>query len=112
MPQRFFYNSPAFTRTSPVKDKDPTAKGQGAKIKTRILLILTSDTVQHSPPPSPSRRKAPLLPKLDTARTCLREEIAQKTKVKADNFLVANKDYFLPLLPERNYIQDLLYVPL
>ncbi|PVH92788.1 hypothetical protein DM02DRAFT_619713 [Periconia macrospinosa] len=77
-------------------------------LRNRKSDILASDTVQHPPPPSPSRRKTPLLPKLDTARTRLREEIAQKTKVKADNFLVANKDYFLPLLPERNYISRLV----
>jgi len=42
-----------------------------------------------------------------TARSRLREEIASITRVKQDGFLLAHKDFFLPLLPEKNYIQKL-----
>ncbi|CAI6342104.1 unnamed protein product [Periconia digitata] len=69
--------------------------------------ILESDTVSRSPPTAGNRK--PRLPrKLDTARARLRDDIAQKTKVKADDFLTLNKDFFLPLLPQHNYITRLI----
>ncbi|KAH7089254.1 SNF2 family N-terminal domain-containing protein [Paraphoma chrysanthemicola] len=73
--------------------------------RDRKTRILESDTMP-SPPPA-SRRKAPPPKKLDTARNRLRDDIAHKSKVKANNFLVANKDYFLPLLPKNNHISKL-----
>ncbi|KAF1965362.1 hypothetical protein BU23DRAFT_546162 [Bimuria novae-zelandiae CBS 107.79] len=71
--------------------------------------ILASDTVYYPPTP-PSKRKsaAPSPRKLDTARKRLRGEIAQKTQAKANGFLVANKDLFLPLLPKNNYVSKLV----
>lgn len=72
--------------------------------RDRKTRILESDTM---PEPTTSRRKAPP-PKLDTARNRLRDAIAQKSKAKAKNFLVANKDYFLPLLPEKNHVTKLV----
>jgi SWI/SNF-related matrix-associated actin-dependent regulator of chromatin subfamily A member 5 len=71
--------------------------------RDRKTRILESDTL----PSPPSRRRLPAK-KLDTARNRLREEIAQKTKAKANNFLVAHKDYFLPLLPPTNHVSKLL----
>ena len=65
--------------------------------RDRKSTIIESDTL---PTPSPPRRKAAQPPKLNTARTRLRDDIAKKTKAKAENFLVANKDFFLPLLPK------------
>jgi SWI/SNF-related matrix-associated actin-dependent regulator of chromatin subfamily A member 5 len=69
--------------------------------------ILESDTVQ-SQPPTPAKQKAPSRMKMDTARVRLRDEIAQQSKAKANNFLVANKHAFLPLLPHNNYISKLV----
>ncbi|KAF2032487.1 hypothetical protein EK21DRAFT_60785 [Setomelanomma holmii] len=74
--------------------------------RDRKTRILESDTMP-SPPPA-SRRKAPPPKKLDSARNRLRDGIAHKSKVKANNFLVANKDYFLPLLPPNNQISKLV----
>ncbi|KAF1924261.1 ISWI chromatin-remodeling complex ATPase ISW2 [Didymella exigua CBS 183.55] len=74
----------------------------------RHTRVLESDTVpvqKHAPSP---RRKAAQPPKLDTTRARLRDEIARKSKAKANNFLVANKDYFLPLLPPNNYVSKLV----
>jgi SWI/SNF-related matrix-associated actin-dependent regulator of chromatin subfamily A member 5 len=71
--------------------------------RDRKTRILESDTV---PSPPSAKRRAP--PKLDTARNRLRDDIAQKTKAKANNFLVAKKDYFLPLLPPNNQITKLV----
>ncbi|KAF2871358.1 SNF2 family N-terminal domain-containing protein [Massariosphaeria phaeospora] len=68
--------------------------------------ILESDTVEAEPPRS-ARKPPTTRPKPDTARTRLRGDIAQKTRAKANNFLVANKDYFLPLLPPNNYISKI-----
>lgn len=42
-----------------------------------------------------------------TSRARIRDEIAAQTLVKQNNFLLHNKDFFLPLLPETNYIKKL-----
>lgn len=42
-----------------------------------------------------------------TARNRVRSEIASVTRAKQDSFLLEYKDFFLPLLPEKNYIQKL-----
>ena len=71
--------------------------------------ILISDTSYFLPTPPRKRRPTNSSPrKLDTARKRLWDEIARKTQVKANGFLVANKDLFLPLLPENNYISKLV----
>ncbi|KAJ4296877.1 hypothetical protein N0V90_006925 [Kalmusia sp. IMI 367209] len=76
--------------------------------RTRKNDILASDTVYY-PPPAASKRKISQSPrKLDTTRARLHDEIARKSKARANNFLVANKDHFLPLLPENNYISKLI----
>ncbi|CBX93641.1 similar to ISWI chromatin-remodeling complex ATPase ISW2 [Plenodomus lingam JN3] len=72
--------------------------------RDRKSVILESDTV---PSPSPPRKKAPPPRKLDTARQRLRDDIANQSKTKANNFLVANKHYFLPLLPPNNQVARL-----
>ena len=51
-----------------------------------------------------SSRPAPLL----TSRQAIRHVIATETAVKRANFFRAKKDYFLPLLPEVNYVQKLV----
>jgi SWI/SNF-related matrix-associated actin-dependent regulator of chromatin subfamily A member 5 len=78
--------------------------GKRRGTRDRKTRILESDMIES---PSPPRRRA-AAPKADTARNRLREDIAQKSKAKANNFLVANKDYFLPLLPPNNQVQKLL----
>ncbi|KAI4938369.1 hypothetical protein J4E85_000809 [Alternaria conjuncta] len=74
--------------------------------RDRKSTILESDTM---PTPSPPRRKsARPPPNLDTARARLRDDIAKKTKARANSFLVANKDLFLPLLPKNNQVAKLV----
>lgn len=73
----------------------------------RHTRMLESDTVEQKAP-TPTRRKTAKAPKLDTARARLRDDIAHKTKGKASNFLVAHKDYFLPLLPSYNHVAKLV----
>lgn len=73
--------------------------------RNRKSDILASDTVQ---PPATTQRSARPPRKLDTARARLRGAIAQQSKAKADSFLAANKDYFLPLLPAHNYVSKLV----
>jgi len=43
-----------------------------------------------------------------TARNDTRDFIAKETAVKRARFFVAKKDYFLPLLPEYNYVKKLV----
>jgi SWI/SNF-related matrix-associated actin-dependent regulator of chromatin subfamily A member 5 len=85
------------------KDRERT-EGLRRSTRDRKSMILESDTM---PSPSPPRKRAPP-PKLDTARTRLRDDIAKKTRAKANNFFVANKDLFLPLLPENNQVAKLV----
>lgn len=74
--------------------------------RDRKSIILDSDTV---PLANAQSRRTPLQPigKLDTARARLRDEIAHQSKVRANNFLVAHKDFFLPLLPPTNHVAKL-----
>jgi SNF2 family DNA or RNA helicase len=64
------------------------------------------DELAATPPKARPRQKAPR-PKPDTARQRLRDEIAAQTKAKANNFLAAHKNLFLPLLPPNNYVSRL-----
>ncbi|GAB7350777.1 hypothetical protein MBLNU459_g1319t1 [Dothideomycetes sp. NU459] len=52
------------------------------------------------------KRLAPVKP--DTARNRVRENIATSTKARRDAFLIHNQDYFLPLLPQINYVSKLV----
>ena len=74
----------------------------------RHTRVLESDTVQVQQRATPPKRKTAQPPKLDTTRARLRDDIAHKTKAKANNFLIANKDFFLPLLPPNNYVSKLV----
>ncbi|KAH8728627.1 SNF2 family N-terminal domain-containing protein [Phaeosphaeriaceae sp. PMI808] len=78
--------------------------GRRRSTRDKKSRILESDTM----PSPPSKQRAPPPKKLDTARNRLRDDIAHQSKAKANNFLVANKGYFLPLLPRSNYITKLL----
>ena len=46
-------------------------------------------------------------PKADTERNQIRRAIADVTKPKREAFILANKDSFLPLLPETSYVDKL-----
>ena len=83
--------------------KERAAPRRSGRIRTSD--ILGSDTLPQMPSPAIKRKATPR--KLDTARARLRDDIAQKTKAKANNFLVANEDAFLPLLPKQNHISRL-----
>jgi SWI/SNF-related matrix-associated actin-dependent regulator of chromatin subfamily A member 5 len=78
--------------------------GNGPRRSARKSNIIESDTLVQLPTPTKRNRA----PKLDTARARLRDEITHQSKFKSDNFLVANKDYFLPLLPANNYVSKLV----
>jgi SWI/SNF-related matrix-associated actin-dependent regulator of chromatin subfamily A member 5 len=85
------------------RKKEPTTPRRSGRVRKDD--ILASDTVTYS---FPMPKRAPRPRKLGTARARLRDDIAQKTKIKTNNFLVANKDHFLPLLPEHNYVARLV----
>jgi SWI/SNF-related matrix-associated actin-dependent regulator of chromatin subfamily A member 5 len=90
------------------KRKKERQRSDGLRRSTRDRksTILESDTM---PSPSPPRRRAARPPpNLDTARARLRDDIAKKTKARANSFLVANKDLFLPLLPKNNQVAKLV----
>ncbi|KAF1362859.1 ISWI chromatin-remodeling complex ATPase ISW2 [Lizonia empirigonia] len=74
----------------------------------RHTRVLESDTVQVQQRATPTKGRTARPPKLDTARARLRHDIAHKSKAKANNFLIAHKDYFLPLLPSSNHVTKLV----
>lgn len=83
--------------------------GPRRSARNRASDILASDT-RDELAASPRRirnAQAPLRPKLDTARQRLRDDIAAKTKAKADRFMVAHREKFLPLLPQNNHVAKL-----
>ena len=89
------------------------AKAEAPRRSSRFRKsnIIGSDTLEKdelAQSPLKKASKVPIRPKLDTTRQRLRDEIAAQSKVKANNFLVANKDYFLPLLPPNNYVSKLV----
>ncbi|KAF2690480.1 ISWI chromatin-remodeling complex ATPase ISW2 [Lentithecium fluviatile CBS 122367] len=107
-PVRALRNAAAKYHLGELKMENRKKEGSAPRrsARNRKSDILGSDTVPQMPPTA-SKRKAPPR-KLNTARARLRDDIAQKTKAKANNFLVANKDCFLPLLPEHNYVSKLV----
>lgn len=54
------------------------------------------------------KSEAPKKVPVKTARTQIRETIATETVSKKNNFFIAHKDLFLPLLPQKNYITRLV----
>jgi SWI/SNF-related matrix-associated actin-dependent regulator of chromatin subfamily A member 5 len=43
-----------------------------------------------------------------TSRQAIRSNIAAETEARRANFIISKKDYFLPLLPENNYVEKLV----
>jgi SWI/SNF-related matrix-associated actin-dependent regulator of chromatin subfamily A member 5 len=79
--------------------KKPTKK-VSHKNKNKInKRLLTSNT--HSKATKQSAAH------VETARNKVRADIAKVTKPKRDAYLLANRDYFQPLLPANNYIAKL-----
>lgn len=73
-------------------DKPLRKKHKTSKPKNKP--IVTSDATKAIP--------------VKTIRSQIRETIATETAVKKDNFFIAHKDLFLPLLPKRNHITKLI----
>lgn len=88
------------------RNKERQRPGDSLRRSTRARksTILESDTV---PAPTQTQKLPTPLRKLDSARNRLRGDIARKSKAKANDFLVAHKDYFLPLLPRNNQVSKL-----
>jgi SWI/SNF-related matrix-associated actin-dependent regulator of chromatin subfamily A member 5 len=79
---------------TPIKKKK--MKSKKSKGRSSKSSKLTSDLLNAAQPA-----------KSTTARGKVHEDIAAHTKPKRDAFYLANKDYFLPLLPETSYIDKL-----
>lgn len=92
---RVSYASPKRTPHTTPKEK-----------KTRTEQILQSDTLGELKQ-SKSGGDAKAVVKPDTARGRVREEIATMTKAKRDAYLLYHQEYFLPLLPNTNYLTKL-----
>ena len=66
--------------------------------KARNPIKLTSDLTVNTRPQAS---------RVETERSKVRSDIAEHTKPKRNAFLLANKEHFLPLLPETSYIDKL-----
>ncbi|ORY18389.1 SNF2 family N-terminal domain-domain-containing protein [Clohesyomyces aquaticus] len=88
------------------RDRDDGPRRSSRRVKNNIL---ESDTIITDTSDQTARggRVRVLRMKPDTARTRLRDDIARQSKDRASNFLVANRAYFLPLLPHNNHISKL-----
>jgi SNF2 family DNA or RNA helicase len=78
-----------------------STRGKDNILQSDMLIDELATSPRKPKPRAPPRRKP------DTARQRLRDDIAAQTKAKANNFLAAHKDYFLPLLPAHNYVSKL-----
>jgi SWI/SNF-related matrix-associated actin-dependent regulator of chromatin subfamily A member 5 len=65
-------------------------------VSSDVVDDLDSDVDELAPTPKKS------------ARAEIRHQIATDTMKRRDRFLLAKMDYFLPLLPEHNYIKKLV----
>src|SRR5690242_1718589 len=74
----------------------------------RHARVLESDTMDPPKSNTPTKRRTGPSSVTSTARARLRAEIDRKTRAKANNFIVAHKDYFLPLLPPTNNVSKLV----
>src|SRR5205823_11956569 len=75
--------------------QNPTKRSITTQV-TSDAIDLNSDIDELAPTPKKS------------VRAEIRHQIAIDTMKRRDRFLVAKKDYFLPLLPEHNYIKKLM----
>ncbi|KAF2813072.1 uncharacterized protein BDZ99DRAFT_507176 [Mytilinidion resinicola] len=97
-------------KTPPMNDTPPsknTPKNENGMEDVQINNGAVTSGRSMRPRRAQTQRKSLDSLKLDTARNRVREEIAAQTMVKRDNFILAHKDYFLPLLPETNYVAKL-----
>ncbi|KAF2083593.1 hypothetical protein K490DRAFT_51221, partial [Saccharata proteae CBS 121410] len=69
--------------------------------------MLYSDVTARTNRRSHRTEPKQLGPKAETSRRKIRDHIHHVTRAKADAFLVHNKEKFLPVLPEANYITNL-----
>jgi SWI/SNF-related matrix-associated actin-dependent regulator of chromatin subfamily A member 5 len=76
-----------------------TGSAKKPKSSGSRVLILSDASSTH--------RKAQAAEKTATARSQIRQQIADHTKPKRNAFFLAKKDMFLPLLPRTNYISKL-----
>lgn len=84
-----------------VKKRKLTSASKAHRKKQKVIVISDAkhgetDTIKLS------------VPSTRTARNEIRDAIATKTAAKRSAFFIAKKDFFLPLLPESNYISRLL----
>lgn len=82
-------------------------------VKAENMIVRTMPRKTQRKPPK-GRGRQTLSSKVKsgaalTSRQAIRHAIATETAVKRAKFLMAKKDYFLPLLPKNNYITRLLH---
>ncbi|KAL8872769.1 MAG: hypothetical protein Q9174_001660 [Haloplaca sp. 1 TL-2023] len=106
---------------SPVKSPPPRISTRGHSLRSRDELHLSLRAQENGDKPrrkkkhgtlparkSHSKPKMPKTAQPKTGRAEIREIIATETAAKRNNFFIARKQLFLPLLPERNFVSKLL----
>lgn len=106
----------------PLKTPPPRISSAGHSLRQHKDLQLSQRALENADKPRVKRRRVSrkqnknaaivldldAMPLQKTSRNEIRETIATETKGKRANFLHAKREYFLPLLPESNYISRLV----
>ncbi|KAI9721935.1 MAG: hypothetical protein M1812_001892 [Candelaria pacifica] len=87
-------------------DKKPPTKKR--KLMSKASLKRSKAIVQSDANASDEEGLSIVLQPAQSSRVQLRQDIATETAAKRSRFFVAKKDYFLPLLPDNNYIHKLV----
>lgn len=87
-------------------DKKPPAKKR--KLMSKASVKRSQAITQSNANGSKEEESSIFVQHALSSRAQLRQNIATESEAKRSTFFVAKKDYFLPLLPENNYIQKLV----
>jgi SWI/SNF-related matrix-associated actin-dependent regulator of chromatin subfamily A member 5 len=97
---------------SPLPESRSIEGGRGLRPRSVLKNVSTSGGIIFKKKRKTKRKTAIPVDKnarraAMTARAKVRDDIAHGTKIQQDRFLLANKDFFLPLLQDGNYVQKL-----
>lgn len=103
---RLLHEDSALHTANP-RDEDNEDASEGLRRSTRDRKTRVTLTFGLRKPGSP-RKAPPPKPKVISSRALTRAKIESETRAKEKNFFLHNKDFFLPLLPNKNYIAELV----
>lgn len=119
--RKLVYVEDEIEEVEPLKTPPPRQSSAGHSLRPHNDLHLSLRAQENGDKPVAKKRRSMPTPRrapkrlpaqrnafAQTARNEIRDIIATETTAKRARFFVAKKDYFLPLLPESNYVQRLV----